>query len=111
MQQPKVVSEAYVVLCTAPDNATAQQLAEYVVNKQLAACVNILPQVQSVYRWQGEVQSDTEWLLVIKTSAAGYSKLEQAIAAQHPYDVPEIIALPISNGLPAYLSWLQTSIG
>lgn len=109
-QQSNAKNEACVVLCTAPDNTTAQKLAEYVVNKQLAACVNILPQVKSVYRWQGAVQNDSELLLVIKTSTAGYSKLEQALQAQHPYDVPEIIVLPMSNGLPAYLNWLHESV-
>jgi periplasmic divalent cation tolerance protein len=110
MQQTESAAAAYVVLCTAPDNATAHKLAEAIVNEQLAACVNILPNIQSVYRWQEVVQIDAEVLLIIKTNAAHYRKLERALQEQHPYDVPEIIALPIAAGLPAYLSWLNASV-
>jgi len=77
-----------------------------VVEARLAACVNILPRVQSVYRWQGAVESASEIPLLIKTTAANYPALENAIRAQHPYEIPEIIALPVERGLPAYLNWV-----
>ena len=90
--------------CT--DEETANRIALAVVEAQLAACVNILPRVQSIYRWQGAVESAVEVPLLIKTTAAAYPALEAAIRERHPYDVPEIIALPITAGLPAYLNWL-----
>ena len=72
----------------------------------MAACVNILPRIQSIYRWQGTVESATEIPLFIKSTAASYPALEEAIRRQHPHQVPEIIALPIERGLPAYLNWV-----
>lgn len=98
--------ENLLVLTNCPDEAVANTIALAVVEEKLAACVNILPRVQSVYRWQGSVESATEIPLLIKTSAAAYPALERRIAELHPYELPEIIALPIAHGLPAYLNWL-----
>ncbi|WP_265945335.1 divalent-cation tolerance protein CutA [Dechloromonas sp. A34] len=98
--------ESLLVITNCPDEASANAIALAVVEARLAACVNILPRVQSVYRWQGAVESATEIPLLIKTTAANYPALEQAIAELHPYEVPEIIALPIAQGLPAYLNWV-----
>ena len=95
-----------LVITNCPDEETANRIALAVVEAQLAACVNILPRVQSIYRWQGAVESAVEVPLLIKTTAAAYPALEAAIRESHPYDVPEIIALPITAGLPAYLNWL-----
>lgn len=95
-----------VVLCSCPDAKSAERIALAMVEERLAACVNVLPGVTSVYRWQDEVTSESEVLLLIKTSAARYPALETRLAALHPYEVPEIIALPIAAGLPAYLNWL-----
>ena len=95
-----------LVITNCPDEETANRIALAVVEAQLAACVNILPRVQSIYRWQGAVESAAEVPLLIKTTAAAYPALEAAIRERHPYDVPEIIALPITAGLPAYLNWL-----
>lgn len=95
-----------LVITNCPDEETANRIALAVVEAQLAACVNILPRVQSIYRWQGVVESAVEVPLLIKTTAAAYPALEAAIRERHPYDVPEIIALPITAGLPAYLNWL-----
>lgn len=95
-----------LVITNCPDEETANRIALAVVEAQLAACVNILPRVQSIYRWQGAVKSAVEVPLLIKTTAAAYPALEAAIRERHPYDVPEIIALPITAGLPAYLNWL-----
>ncbi|HXE37535.1 MAG TPA: divalent-cation tolerance protein CutA [Azonexus sp.] len=98
--------ETLLVITNCPDEASANAIALAVVEARLAACVNILPRVQSIYRWQGSVESATEIPLLIKTSAANYPALEQAITKLHPYEVPEIIALPIAQGLPAYLNWV-----
>jgi periplasmic divalent cation tolerance protein len=89
-----------------PDRPAAEAMARSLVERRLAACVNILPAVQSVYRWQGAIEEATESSLLIKTSSARYAELEQAIKDMHPYELPEIIALPIQAGLPAYLEWL-----
>ncbi|MFN4324379.1 MAG: divalent-cation tolerance protein CutA [Azonexus sp.] len=95
-----------LVITNCPDEETANRIALAVVEARLAACVNILPRVQSIYRWQGAVESAAEVPLLIKTTAAAYPALEAAIRERHPYDIPEIIALPIAGGLPAYLNWL-----
>ena len=95
-----------IVITNCPDEETANHIALAVVEARLAACVNILPRVQSIYRWQGAVESAVEVPLLIKTTAATYPALEAAIRERHPYEVPEIIALPISAGLPAYLNWV-----
>jgi len=97
-----------LVITNCPDEETANRIALAVVEEKLAACVNILPRVQSIYRWQGAVESAVEVPLLIKTAAAAYPALEAAIRERHPYDVPEIIALPITAGLPAYLNWVAT---
>lgn len=98
--------ENLLVLTNCPDEEVANAIALAVVEEKLAACVNILPRVQSVYRWQGTVESASEIPLLIKTTAAAYPALELRIAELHRYAVPEIIALPITHGLPAYLNWL-----
>ena len=99
-------AQALLVIANCPDEACANRIALAVVEAGLAACVNLLPRVQSVYRWQGNIESASEVPLLIKTTAGRYTELETAIRELHPYDVPEIIALPIAQGLPAYLDWL-----
>ena len=98
--------ETLLVLTNCPDEEVANTIALAVVEAQLAACVNILPRAQSIYRWQGAVESATEIPLFIKSTAANYPALEKLIAGLHPYETPEIIALPITQGLPAYLNWV-----
>ena len=100
--------ETLLVITNCPDEDVANAIALAVVEAQLAACVNILPRVQSIYRWQGSVESAAEIPLLIKTTADNYPALEARITTLHPYDVPEIIALPIARGLPAYLNWVAT---
>lgn len=95
-----------LVITNCPDETSANAVALAVVEARLAACVNILPRVQSIYRWQGAVESASEIPLLIKTTADNYPALENAIRAEHPYDIPEIIALPVERGLPAYLNWV-----
>ena len=97
---------ALLVLTNLPDRASAERLADALITKHLAACVNILAPCRSVYRWKGAVQRDEEHPLLIKTTEARYGELEQAIRAGHPYELPEIIAVPIERGLPAYLDWV-----
>ncbi len=101
---------AVVVLCTCPDPSTAEELARALITQGLAACVNLLPRITSIYRWQGEVEQAEEQLLVIKTQTDVYPQLEELIVQRHPYQVPEIVALPIVQGLPAYLAWLTDAL-
>ncbi len=98
---------AQLVFCTCPDRESAGQLATALVEQHLAACVNILPGIHSVYRWQGEMESANELLLLIKTHSGVYRALERLIVQLHPYELPEIIAVPVENGLPAYLDWIS----
>ncbi|CAK0752235.1 Divalent-cation tolerance protein CutA [Gammaproteobacteria bacterium] len=105
-----MTTDTIVVLCTCPDADTAQTLATTLVARRLAACVNLLPGITSIYRWQGAVESADEHLLVIKTRAPLYPALETALTELHPYEVPEVIALPIVQGLPAYLNWVTEEI-
>jgi periplasmic divalent cation tolerance protein len=97
---------ALLVLTNLPDRAAAEALATQLVERRVAACVNIMSPCRSVYRWRGEVQHDEEHPLLIKTTLERYAALEQAIRAGHPYELPEIVAVPIERGLPEYLRWL-----
>ncbi len=101
---------AQLVLSTCPDRDTAERLARMLVERRLAACVNIVPGLLSVYRWQGEVQRDEEHLLLIKTDRARYPALETALRAAHPYELPEIVAVTISNGSTDYLRWITSEL-
>lgn len=99
-----------VVLCTCPNAEVAQTLAELVVDQHLAACVNIMPGITSVYRWENAITSSTEHLLVIKTRSSIYPALETVLVKHHPYKIPEVIAFSVVCGLPAYLNWINDSI-
>ena len=98
--------QTLLVQTNCPTEEIANRIALKMVEARLAACVNILPRVQSIYRWEGAVESATEIPLFIKLTAANYPALEKLIAGLHPYETPEIIALPITQGLPAYLNWV-----
>ena len=100
--------EARVVFVTAPDAATASRLAHALVEERLAACVNVVPGVRSVYRWEGRVHEDPEWLLVIKTRAARSAALAARVRELHPATLPEVLELPASGGSDAYLAWIGT---
>ena len=97
---------ALLVFTNLPERAAAERLADALVAKRLAACINILAPCRSVYRWQGAVRHEEEHPVLIKTTRAAYAELEAQIRAHHPYELPEIIAVPIERGLPAYLDWL-----
>ena len=99
---------ALLVLTNLPDRTSAERLADRLLEQRLAACVNILAPCRSVYRWKEALQHDEEHPLLIKTSAARYGALEQAIRAGHPYELPEIIAVPVERGLPAYVQWIES---
>ena len=99
--------EPVVVLCTFPDLDQARQIGAALVERQVAGCVNLLPGIESIYRWEGKIERAGEVLAVIKTTR--YADLEAAIRELHPYEVPEILALPVQAGFPAYLSWLAES--
>jgi periplasmic divalent cation tolerance protein len=100
----KVIYQAVITTCNNAEQARG--IAHALVEESLAACVNIVPQVQSVYLWQGSVQSDAEYLLVIKSRADKFAAIEARIKALHSYELPEIIAVPIMNGSAEYLAWL-----
>lgn len=95
-----------LVITNLPERAAAERLADALVAKRLAACINILAPCRSVYRWQGAVQHEEEHPVLIKTTRAAYAELEAQIRAHHPYELPEIVAVPIERGLPAYLDWV-----
>lgn len=104
------MSERLVVLITAGSQEEADRIAQALVGEMLAACVNIVPGVTSVYRWEGEVQRDQEWLLVVKSRREALDDLVQRVQALHSYDVPEVIALPLSGGSEAYLQWIDGEV-
>ncbi|MBA3818635.1 MAG: divalent-cation tolerance protein CutA [Deltaproteobacteria bacterium] len=102
--------DARLVLCTLPDPAQAAALGRTLVEEQLAACVNLVPAIRSIYRWQGAVTEDAETLAIIKTTAAGYDALARRILELHPYEVPEIIAVALTDGHAPYLAWLAGAL-
>ena len=98
--------QTLLVFTNLPDRAAAERLADQLIGQRLAACVNILAPCRSVYRWKGAVQHDEEHPMLIKTTAERYAELESALRAGHPYELPEIVAVPVGKGLPAYLDWV-----
>ena len=96
-----------LVLTNLPDRAAAERLADALIEQRVAACVNILAPCRSVYRWKGATQREEEHPMLVKTTAERYPALEAAIRAGHPYELPEIIAVPIEHGLPTYLAWVD----
>jgi periplasmic divalent cation tolerance protein len=104
------MTEVLAVLCTCPDAATARRLAGGLVEEGLAACVNILPEIRSIYRWRGATQDDGEVLMIAKTTRLSYAMLEAWLLRHHPYDVPEVLALPVTAGSSAYLDWVLNEV-
>ncbi|MEK7466992.1 MAG: divalent-cation tolerance protein CutA [Planctomycetota bacterium] len=104
------MSEHSVILMTAPDAACADRIARALVEERLAACVNVLPEMQSIYRWEGKLEESREVLLIAKTRSVLFQKLEARVRSLHPYQVPEIIAWPLTDGSRPYLSWLDASV-
>lgn len=106
---PDHADDALVVYVTAPP-AEAPPLARALVDRGLAACVNVIPTVRSIYRWQGQVEDEGEALLLVKTTRGTFDRLAAAITELHSYDVPEVLAVPVAAGSPAYLGWLRDQI-
>lgn len=106
-----VAEESYIVIyCTCPDSATAETLAGTLLQEKLIACANLIPGLESHYWWKGKIQKDKEVLLIMKTTHSLFKAIELLIQNNHPYQVPEIIALPIVKGSSSYLSWIQGSV-
>ncbi|MEQ8235104.1 MAG: divalent-cation tolerance protein CutA [Gammaproteobacteria bacterium] len=99
-----------IALCTCPDRATARTLAHLAVERRLAACVNVVEGVTSVFEWEGRVEEDAEVLLVAKTTVAGFAALEAAWRDAHPYELPEIVAVDVTHGSPPYLAWVHAAV-
>ena len=104
------MTDKRVVLSSCGSLEEARQIAQALVERRLAACVNILPQVESIYRWKGEVETAPEWLLVIKTLAGVFDQLRETIAKLHSYEVPECIEIEITEGSAAFLNWIEESV-
>ena len=104
------MTDKRIVLSTAGSPEEARKIANHLVENQLAACVNIVPNIQSIYRWQGKVESSQEWLLLIKTTAEKTDDVRDAIRELHSYDLPECIAIAIEDGSAGYLQWIGESV-
>lgn len=104
------MTDKRVILTTAGSEEEARKIARALVGQQLAACVNIVPQVQSIYRWQGKVEEAREWLLIVKTTMGALDEVRRTIAALHSYDLPECICLIIEDGSAEYLNWIGESV-
>lgn len=104
------MSDVRLVLCTFPDPETARRIGRVLVEEALAACINLVPGVESIYRWQGKVETGTEVLGILKTTTDGLLALERRLAALHPYEVPEVVALKPSAVSASYAEWLRSSV-
>ena len=104
------MSHARIVLTTAGSHDEASKIAHALVERKLAACVNIVPQIESVYRWQGKVETATEWLLIIKTQAEAFARVREAIKELHSYELPECVMLEINGGSEEYLKWIGENV-
>ncbi len=102
-------AEAFVVLITCPTRAAGEKIGRALVEDRLAACVNVVSGVRSIYRWEGRIRRDPEVLLLIKTRRGRLPGLQRTVKSLHPYSVPEIIALPVTAGSAPYLAWLRES--
>jgi periplasmic divalent cation tolerance protein len=104
------MTDKRIVLTTVGSENEARKIARHLVEHKLAACVNIVPHVESVYRWQDKVESASEWLLMIKTTAEGFASVRDAIRALHSYELPECVAVAVEDGSSEYLEWLADSV-
>jgi periplasmic divalent cation tolerance protein len=104
------MTDKRLVLTTCGSLEEARRIAQELIGRRLAACVNIVPQIESIYRWQGEVETATEWLLIIKTTADGFERVRDTLGKLHSYDVPECVEIAIEDGSAAYLEWIGSSV-
>jgi periplasmic divalent cation tolerance protein len=105
------MTDKIIVLSTAGSKDEARKIGRALVERLLAACVNIVPQVGSIYRWEGEIEEAEEWLLIVKTTRGAFERVRDAITELHSYDVPECISIAIDDGNVGYLSWIGQSVG
>jgi periplasmic divalent cation tolerance protein len=105
----KTATKFFIVLVTAPDLKTARALAKAALSARLIACANLIPKIESHYRWRGKIESGAEVLLILKTQKSKLAALEKLVLAKHPYDTPEFLVLPLSVGNKKYLDWLSAS--
>lgn len=103
-------SQAFVVLVTCPTRAVAGRLGRRLIARRVAACVNIIPGLTSIYRWKGRIEQANEVLLIIKTTGGAFARLRREVLAAHPYEAPEVIAMPVVAGHAPYLRWVQESV-
>jgi periplasmic divalent cation tolerance protein len=104
------MTDKRIVLCTAGSEDEARNIARHLVERRLAACVNLVPQIESIYHWQGKIESSREWLLVIKTTADRFPAVRDAIRELHSYELPECVAINIEDGAADYLEWIEHSV-
>jgi periplasmic divalent cation tolerance protein len=104
------MTDKRIVLTAAPSEEEARKIARHLVQRQLAACVNVVPQVESIYRWQDKIEEAREWLLIVRTTTATFAQVREAIAELHSYELPECICLTIEDGSLAYLQWIAESV-
>jgi periplasmic divalent cation tolerance protein len=104
------MTDKRIVLCTAGSEEEARKIARHLVEQRLAACVNIVTQIESIYRWHGKVESAREWLLLIKTTVERFPDVRDAIRELHSYEVPECISISVEEGSAAYLEWIERSV-
>lgn len=102
--------EVVLAFSTFPDVETARRIARELVTENLAACANVIPKIESIYRWQGKIEQEDETLVLFKTTAARFAAFEEKLKSLHPYDVPEIICTRIDRGSPAYLNWVRQNV-
>ncbi|KAH8342651.1 hypothetical protein KR067_008014 [Drosophila pandora] len=107
---PYQAGSSSVAYVTTPDQESAKKLARGIIERKLAACVNIVPQIESIYMWEGKVNEDSEYLLMIKTRTQQVDELSKYVRENHPYSVAEVISLPIQNGNPPYLKWIEQTV-
>jgi periplasmic divalent cation tolerance protein len=105
-----MADEIVLAFSTFPDVATARKIARDLVAENFAACANLIPKVESIYRWQGKIEQGDETLVLFKTTVARFAAFQERLKSLHPYDVPEIICTPIPNGWPAYLNWVRENV-
>jgi periplasmic divalent cation tolerance protein len=105
-----MADEIVLAFSTFPDVATARKIARDLVAENFAACANLIPKVESIYRWQGKIEQGDETLVLFKTTVARFAAFQEKLKSLHPYDVPEIICTPILNGWPAYLNWVRENV-
>ena len=104
------MTDKRIVLSTAGSEDEARKIARHLIEQRLAACVNVVPQIESIYRWQGKVESSREWLLIIKTTVEKFPAVRDAIRESHSYELPECVAISIEDGSAAYLEWIGQSV-